>query len=295
MTTAREALLNHLGGGVTTTCRCWQVIRRDGVSYGFTDHDRDLEFEAQVFQASSGLSAGALQQTTGLSVDNTEAVGALSAAALTEEDLTAGRFDGAGVTAWLVNWANVAERMVEFRGSFGDVSRKAGGFRAELRGLTDRLNRPQGLAYHAGCNAVLGDARCRVDLTAPGNRMVSSFVGFDALQRLVLAPVAADARWFEQGVLRVTSGPAAGLSAAIKVDEVGAAGRVVTLWQALPAAPQPGDTVDLAVGCDRQAATCRAKFGNFLNFRGFPHIPGDDWLASYPVSSGVNDGGSLVG
>jgi hypothetical protein len=41
--------------------------------------------------------------------------------------------------------------------------------------------------------------------------------------------------------------------------------------------------------------TCQAKFDNLLNFRGFPHIPGDDWLASYPVSSNQNTGGSLVG
>lgn len=71
----REALYQHLGGGITTVCHCWLVTRKDGETYGFTDHDRDLTFEGHVFKASSGLSAGALQQTTGLSVDNSEAVG----------------------------------------------------------------------------------------------------------------------------------------------------------------------------------------------------------------------------
>ncbi|MFT6426340.1 MAG: hypothetical protein ACJAYH_002126 [Celeribacter sp.] len=37
------------------------------------------------------------------------------------------------------------------------------------------------------------------------------------------------------------------------------------------------------------------KFDNFLNFQGFPHIPGEDWLTSYPQSSDLNEGGSLTG
>jgi hypothetical protein len=29
----------------------------------------------------------------------------------------------------------------------------------------------------------------------------------------------------------------------------------------------------LEAGCDKRAETCRLKFGNFLNFRGFPAFP----------------------
>ena len=63
----------------------------------------------------------------------------------------------------------------------------------------------------------------------------------------------------------------------------------------LGAAPAQGDMVRIEAGCDRRAETCRLKFNNFLNFRGFPHIPGEDWVMSYPVSSARNDGGSLSG
>ena len=54
---------------------------------------------------------------------------------------------------------------------------------------------------------------------------------------------------------------------------------------------QPGDRVRLEAGCDKLPRTCRKKFNNFLNFRGFPDIPGEDWLMSYPIPSGQNDGG----
>ena len=76
--------------------------------------------------------------------------------------------------------------------------------------------------------------------------------------------------------------------AANTVAEVG-----VAFTDTLPAGLVAGDLLRLEAGCDKRAETCREKFGNFLNFRGFPHIPGEDWLASYPVRSHRNDGGSL--
>src|SRR5690606_20469724 len=131
----------------TTCCRCWALVRRDGATLGFTDHDADLGFEGITFRADTGLSAAALQQSTGLAVDNTEARGALSSEAITEADIRAGRFDGAGVTAWLVNWADPAQRVLQFRGTLGEVTRAGGAFRAELRGLAEALNQPQGRVY----------------------------------------------------------------------------------------------------------------------------------------------------
>ena len=83
----------HLETGATTLARAWAISRSDGVVLGFTDHDRDLEFDGIRFRANSGLTARALQQSSGLAVDNTEALGALSDAALREADLMAGRYD----------------------------------------------------------------------------------------------------------------------------------------------------------------------------------------------------------
>jgi len=56
-----------------------------------------------------------------------------------------------------------------------------------------------------------------------------------------------------------------------------------------------GDRFRVVAGCDKTAETCRAKFSNFLNFRGFPHIPGDDWVTAYPKNGAVHDGSSLQG
>ena len=85
-----------------------------------------------------------------------------------------------------------------------------------------------------------------------------------------------------------------GLSGFVKSDRLTADGaRRVELWQRLGAELAPGDLVRLEAVCDKRGVTCQQKFNNFVNFRGFPHVPGEDWLTSYPTSQGVNDGGSL--
>ncbi len=290
----RDMLLDHFGTGVTTVCRAWSVCRTDGVTFGFTDHDRNFSFDGIAFKASTGMTARALQQSTGLSVDNSEAVGGFSDAAVTEADLSAGRFDGAEVRSWLVNWASVEQRIEQFRGSFGEIVSASGMFRVELRGLTDQLNQPQGRIFQRSCSAVLGDKNCRFDLSAPGFRIDAALSAFDPLGRMQFEGLSQfPDRWFERGKLVALTGAAVGLSAMIKRDRLTGGRRDLDIWHKLGAEIQPGDVVRLEAGCDRQSGTCSSKFSNFLNFRGFPNIPGEDWLASYPVSTRPNDGGSL--
>ena len=45
-----------------------------------------------------------------------------------------------------------------------------------------------------------------------------------------------------------------------------------------------GLRVRLREGCDRTIATCTSRFGNAVNFRGEPFLPGNDMLAQYPVA-----------
>lgn len=290
------SLRAHLATGSTTVCRSWILTRRDGLVLGFTDHDQDLVVDGVACRADTGLTARTLQQTTGLSVDNSEALGALSAAAITEADLRAGRFDRAEVRAFLVNWTDPRELAEVFRGTLGEITWAGGRFLAELRGLSEALNQPVGRAYQPACAALLGDAQCRFDLSAPGFRTEIAVVAVEDGRTLMFPdfPAFAD-RWFQDGRLEVLSGPGQGLTGVVKIDRREGLGRRVELWQALGAGLTAGDFVRLVAGCDKAAATCRTKFGNFLNFRGFPHIPGEDWLASYPVPDRPNQGGRAGG
>lgn len=289
----QAALLDHLGTGTTHVCHCWSVRRRDGTVLGFTDHDRALAFDGITFTPETGLSARAMASATGLSVDNTEAVGVLSADAITEPDILAGRYDGAEVLTWLVCWDDVAVRQLRFRGTLGEITRAAGGFQAELLGLTEALNQPQGRSYLKKCNAILGDQRCRFVTDHPSYVFEYQLMAPTDGQRFaVIGSDSFNAGWFEGGQLEVLSGDAAGLNGMIKADVGGADDRQVTLWVPISAPIAVGDRLRLTAGCDKRAETCREKFDNFLNFQGFPDIPGDDWLVSVPRSDKPSSGGS---
>lgn len=283
----------HLATARTTLCHCWAVRRRDGVEMGFTDHDGPLGFEGIEFRADTGLSALALQQGTGLSVDNTEAMGALSDASIREVDIEAGRYDGAEVRAWLVNWQEVNERQLLFRAHIGEMRRSGGAFEAELRGLTDVLNQPEGRVYQKPCGAVLGDAACKIDLASPDLSVEVTLAEVEERRAFGLGNLDGWAEgWFRFGRLIVLDGAAAGLSGTIKHDRFDDDGRVVELEFPLRAGVAPGDRVRLVAGCDKRAETCRFKFNNFLNFQGFPDIPGDDWSLADPSRERRLDGGS---
>ncbi|MCM2561041.1 DUF2163 domain-containing protein [Lutimaribacter sp. EGI FJ00015] len=288
------AFQSHIERGLTTLANAWAIRRGDGLILGFTDHDRDLEFEGIVFRADSGLTAAALQQTTGLSVDNTEALGALSDAGISAADIDAGRFDGAELRIWIVNWADVSQRHVRFRGSLGEIKRGGGAFQAELRGLTEVLNRPVGRVYQKPCSAVLGDGACGFDLSTPGYVTETEIRDISEDGAMVcprLPGFAPD--WFRRGRFEILDGDAIGLHGQIKRDAPGAESRLIVPWVALRAELRPGDRVRLVAGCDKRFDTCRFKFNNVLNFQGFPDLPNEDWLAALPARSGNLGGGSL--
>lgn len=287
-------LAEHLRGGLTTVCHAWAITRKDGVVFAFTDHDLPLRFAGYEFRADTGLSALALAQSTGLSVDNSEALGALSDASLREDEIEQGRFDGAEVRAWLVNWADTDQHWLNFRGHLGELTRAGGGFRAELRGLTEGLNRPLGRVYQKPCSAVLGDSNCRFNLARDSYAQSLPVQSVDGARRFVWQDFSSfDPDWFTRGRLEVLSGPAQGLWGTIKSDRVEGNARVIELWEPVRGLVEAGTQVRLVAGCDKRAETCRLKFNNFDNYQGFPDLPGEDWVVSVPSSKNVNSGGSL--
>lgn len=105
MRTIPVELSARLASGVTTLAHVWRVERRDGEVFGFTDHDRALILDGLTCAPSSGFKAAAIEKSLGLSVDTASIAGALSAEAITEEDLARGLWDGARVDIYRVDWS----------------------------------------------------------------------------------------------------------------------------------------------------------------------------------------------
>jgi len=285
-------LETHLRSGTTTLCHCWKLTRRDGTAFGFTDHDRRVHFAGTDFEAAGGFSASAIEASEGLAVDNLDVMGALVSGRLTEGDLAAGLYDDAEIEIWRVNWQNASERVLLRKGNLGEVTRAGQSFTAEVRGLAHRLGQPTGRLYQYACDAVLGDEACGVNLNAgayKGTGMVSAAAERRVIEASGLGGFAEG--WFQRGVLSFTSGANAGREGQVKLHTKRGGIAVFELWAPLPGEIAPGDAFTVTAGCDKQFTTCRAKFANGVNFRGFPHMPGNGFVQAYAKRGERNDGG----
>lgn len=285
----------HVAQGETTLCHCWKLVRRDGVVLGFTDHDLALSFGGTDFVPAHGLDGGEVPARLGAQVTTSEVLGVIRADSIAEDDILLGRYDGADVETWRVNWTDVSQRLLLRADTIGEIVREDGVFRAELRSAQQGLNATRGRVYQGLCDAALGDARCGVDLDDPAFRGFATVTGIDDPYRVLVSGLGGFAEgWFAFGGAAWTDGRRDGLRDAVMThgriggaDVLGFAVKVGD-WVVV------GDTLDVTAGCDRRFAICKAKFANGVNFRGFPHIPGSDFVLRHPRRDDALDGRAVV-
>lgn len=283
-----------LDGVATTFCHCWRLTRRDGRLIGFTDHDSDLTFGEATYHARAGLTASELENSASLAPSVREAVGALTSDSLNETDLQNGLYDGATVETWLVDWAEPEDRLLLDVATIGEVRRDDIAFTAELRSVAHVFDQPQGRAFQRGCSADIGDAHCKIDLKTPTVSRQATIVSAqtDVLTATLDRPV--DEAFFTGGSARFETGVNAGAQLAIRSHRQDAGRTMIALWTPTATPAQTGDRLILTAGCDKRPETCQGKFGNIVNFRGFPHMPGNDRVIATPGAREVAmDGGSL--
>lgn len=291
-----ESFAARLAGETTTLAHCWRLARADGVVLGFTDHDRDIGFGGVIYAAATGLDAAERTAELGFAVGGGEVAGALTSAAITGDDIMAGRYDGARVEIWLVDWRAPQHRLLLDVGSIGEVSRSDHAFTAELRSVMHRLDETRGGVYRAACAADLGDARCGVSLDRPEMRAAATVTapgdGRSGFRCDGLAGYASG--WFTHGRLVWTSGANVGAGFAVKLHHSLAGAVELLLWGETVQPLVAGDAFTVTAGCEKSLESCRDRFANTVNFRGFPHMPGNDFaIGRGGVSQGAMDGGSM--
>ncbi|MDT8854806.1 DUF2163 domain-containing protein [Paracoccaceae bacterium Fryx2] len=288
------ALQAHLDEGTTTLAWCWRIVRADGVTLGFTDHDRALTFDGTDFEPESGFAASEVRSGSDLSVDAQDAQGVLSSDRITETDILDGRWDNAAVEVWRVNWAATSQRLLMRRGAIGQIRRGRLAFVAEVRSLAHLLGQTVGRTFQATCDAALGDARCGVNLDAlalKGTGIIIDLLRDRAFTASGLASFTSG--WFTFGTLDWTSGANAGRRAEVLAHDLVDGVAVLTLLEAPVRAIAATDTFTIRAGCDKRIATCGTKFANVANFRGFPNIPGQDAVLRYATKDGGHEGAVL--
>lgn len=286
MKTLSSSLQSHVEQEVTTKATIWKLERRDGaVTLGFTDHDADLVVDdgtgPRTYRADNGHKRTSIASSAGLAVDNLDVEGVFDDQGIDERDLVAGLWDHASISIAEVNWADPSQGVVRLRkGTLGEVRLIDGTWVAELRGLAQPLQQTIGEVYQATCTAELGDARCKVDLSAYTEAgTVASVVSPTIFVASGLSAQPDD--YWAGGLVTWTSGANNGL--ALEVRSFDSATGEIELFLPVAFELTSGDTLSIYPGCRRRfEQDCRDKFANTVNFRGFPHVPIKDKIVNVP-------------
>lgn len=110
----------------------WRIERRDGVTLGFTTHDKDIWLDGILHRAAPGMLPSAIRRTASLDADSADVEGALTHDAIASADLAAGRYDGARVQIGILDWQTL-ENATLYHGEMGAVVEESGGFNAEIK------------------------------------------------------------------------------------------------------------------------------------------------------------------
>lgn len=280
MKTIPAGLATHYDGSALTLAWCWKITRTDGQVFAFTSHDQAITLDAVTYAASSVFDASAVATLAELNVDDVEVAGLLDSSGITSEDIERGLWDGAAVEIRRVNWANIADGAEIMRvGEIGEIRRDGQGFKAELRGLMQKLQRNIGDLISPLCNAEVGDARCAVNMASFTH--TASVTAVASRREFTCSSLTQAAGYFGNGKVTFTGGANNGVIADVKTNASG----VITLYLPVPFDIAVTDAISIKAGCDKryivdadgvQTGDCKTKFNNVVNFRGFWAVPGRD-------------------
>ncbi len=251
----------------------------------------------KTYEPGFGLDGSQAMAQSDFQAGQEEALGFLSSESLSEKDLSAGLWDNAEVEVYLVNWQKPEQHELLRRGTLGEVTRDANVFRAEFRSLAAKLSEPKGRQLSHQCHADLGDSKCGIDLNAATYARQVSIIGKDTANRLIIEGNAdITAGWWSFGKLEFQSGAYANHPLRIASHTIEQSTHKLALWAPLVLEQTYPITANISAGCDKGWGTCQAKFQNATNFRGFPHMPGNDFILKGPEpQSAANNGEKLVG
>jgi len=214
-----------------------------------------------------------------------ELEGLITGLGLSDVDIRAGVYDYAEVTVFLVDYTQPdVGQLVLRKGHIGELTLKDGVYVTEIRGLAQALTRTFVEVYTHTCQAQLGDARCKVNMTSFTDTGEILTVTNNGLFTVTAMSTARANDYYRGGLITFTSGLNIGRK--MEVKEWVAIGGTVTLYLPMSFPVEVGDEFTITAGCDKSLATCGNIFSNYLNFRGFPHIPGLDRALQLVASTG---------
>src|SRR6056297_1945439 len=164
-----------------TVATFWRVFRRDGITLGFTSHDRTLTFHGITHRAAPGMAPTAIRMTADLTEDSAGVEGVLSHDSIRAADLAAGLFDAAAILVGVVDWETL-ENHILYSGTLGQVEDNTRGFTAELRSAKRVLDDDLVPRTSPTCRAEFCGRGCNLPAVRYTRRATLNAINFDLNQ-----------------------------------------------------------------------------------------------------------------
>ena len=256
-----------------------RVWLTDGTDLALCGGNRNITVSAIEYIAGATPDASDIEFMSSLEVANLDIEGPLVGPSIVAADLRVGRWDNAKILLSLVNFEHPEYGAIPIqKGWLGKVWEDGSSFRADFRSLKSAYKAVIVETIVSTCLATLGDARCKKDIDAlivegEVDTIDSDNVTIhDALR--TEPPHPSGTSYFIGGKLTWLTGANAGFSMEIREATEG----VLLLGLAMPEEVLPGDTYELTPGCSKVFGDCKETFDNVVNFRGFPHMGGNNLL-----------------
>jgi uncharacterized phage protein (TIGR02218 family) len=287
-------------------CKCWKITRTDATVLRFTTASEEITFNSELYTPVGGANDVAQNKETGLKETDTEFAGMITSDAITTEDLVAGRYRGAIIEEWVVDY------MYPFLGHFDSTVYEVHNttydgevWQTEVVGLFGKLQERVGRNATRTCpNIYDDDSGCDFATVNPGSQ--TEWTNVDVVSVSPTYPkggflghyvdLPGSGNWFAYGIVTFTSGNNSGLHRIIKY--YGATEPPATFWfEAILPFPydvEVGDLFTAKVGCCRQmqnidaGTTCLDCEDHLMGayHGGYPHMPGTDKMIKTPQSKG---------
>lgn len=246
----------------------------------------------ETYQTESGYEFSGYGTSSTFASSSVDLSGILQMGAVSQEDLASGVYDNARVYLFATSWKNPIEDEEACGLVFwGKVAFDEGSdsYKTQLMGAIDVLSQSTGRTYAPTCSNVLFDetldghvlpwsqSKCTGPRAAQDGPLLATYKVTGTLTSVTDQYQFTDsargeaADWFAYGSIRFTTGPNAGLKP-IQIKAF-TAGGVILLHEAMFYLPEVGDSYEMIPGCRKDAATCKNKYANKINFGGQDHVP----------------------
>ena len=251
---------------------CWRIERTDGFTVGFTEHDCPLKINGTIYTPISSPLPNSTNSTFELNVDNAGVEGIVFPGLVEQEELLAGKYDRAKVEVFLCNWLSGNKLRTLHYGEIGQIEFNNRIYKAEVRGITQKLQQARVRRTVSQCPLVFGESgpnKCNKNLSGLTDSNSVTSVSSNAVFRINSGRPSG---FYSEGKCTFTSGQNNGIT----MDIESSTGSTIFLWESAPFKIEPGDEIILTAGCAKTLEACKS-YDNIENFGADPFIPGTDF------------------